>query len=319
MKRSHARATVLVGVGAATTLIAQAAGAAGPFVQRNPQNYGLDRIDQRNLPLSNSYTVREDGAGVTAYVVDTGIRTTHKDFGGRAVSGIDVIDGGKADDCNGHGTQVAGILGGKTYGVAKAVKLVAVRVLDCNGEGTDAGIVKGLNWVIANHKAGVPAVANLSLGGSKSAVLDAAIKATVKDGITVVVAAGNDGQVLLGGVTGASDACNGSPARVPEALTVGAVDSRDKRASFSSYGKCVDIFAPGTRILSDWYTSDTATMMESGTSQATPLVSGSIALYLSKAPTLSPATVTARLLQAATTGKVQNAGPGSPNRLLFIS
>lgn len=317
---SARRTTAFMVITGIAGIIAVSGGAnAAVMVQRNPQNHGLDRIDQRDLPLSNTYSVHEDGKGVTVYVVDTGIRTTHKDFGGRAVSGIDVIDGGKADDCNGHGTQVAGIIGGRTYGVAKAVKLVAVRVLDCNGNGTDAGIAKGLDWVVKDHKPGQPAVINMSLGGGASTVTDNAVKRAIADGITVVVAAGNDGQVLLGGLTGASDSCYSSPSRVPDAITVAAVDKSDKRSAYSSYGRCVDIFAPGNNILSDWNTSDTATQYESGTSQATPFVSGAAALYLSVNSKLSPAAVTAKILAAATTGKVKNAGSRSPNRLLFIS
>jgi subtilisin family serine protease len=285
--------------------------------QPNPPSYGLDRIDQRALPLSRSYSWTADGHGVTAYIIDTGITYKHVDFGGRAVPGFDAVTpGGGAVDCNGHGTHVSGTVGGTTYGVAKRVRLVGVRVLDCNGSGSTSGVVAGLDWVAAHHVAGAPAVANMSLGGGADATLDAAVNRAISDGITFGVAAGNDGG-LVNDLLGLSDACNGSPARVPAALTVAATDSSDARASYSDRGSCVDLWAPGTGITSDWSTSTTATNTLSGTSMATPHVVGVAALYLTAHPSASPATVAAALTSAATPGVVQNAGSGTPNRLLF--
>jgi subtilisin family serine protease len=269
--------------------------------------WGLDRIDQTALPLNGTYTYTPDGSGVTAYIIDTGIRTTHTPFGGRAVSGYDAVDGGTADDCHGHGTHVAGTVGGSTYGVAKAVRLVAVRVLDCTGSGSNSGVIAGIDWVTANHVAGAPAVANMSLGGSASSALDTAVKNSIADGVTYAIAGGNDN----------ADACNDSPGRTPEALTVGATTSTDARASFSNWGTCLDLFAPGSNITSAGYTSDTATATMSGTSMAAPHVAGVAALYLTGAPQASPATVASALVGAATTGKVTSPGTGSPNRLLY--
>ncbi|MDX6678341.1 MAG: aqualysin 1 [Solirubrobacteraceae bacterium] len=269
--------------------------------------WGLDRIDQRDLPLNGTYTYTPTGANVTAYIIDTGIRTTHAEFGGRAVSGYDSVDGGAADDCNGHGTHVAGTVGGSTYGVAKAVRLVAVRVLDCQGSGSTSGVIAGIDWVTSAHAAGAPAVANMSLGGGVSAALDTAVQNSIADGVTYAIAGGNSN----------ADACNSSPARVATALTVGATTSTDARASFSNYGTCLDIFAPGSNITSSWNTSDTATNTISGTSMATPHVAGVGALYLQGAPSASPATVAGAITGTATTGKVTNPGAGSPNRLLY--
>ena len=261
-------------------------------------SYGLDRIDQRNLPLNNTYKYNATGSGVTAYVIDTGLTLGHPDFKGRAVSGYDAVDGGPASDCNGHGTHVSGTIGGARYGVAKAVRLVAVRVLDCNGSGSDSTVLAGINWVIRNHAAGAPAVANLSLGGNPSAALDSGIKALVADGVTVVVAAGNDND----------DACAYSPSRVPQALTVGASDAKDVRASFSNVGNCVDLFAPGVGITSAWLNNGTNTI--SGTSMASPHVAGVAAQYLQANPGASPATVGSAVLAKTTKDKVSGTAGG---------
>ena len=269
--------------------------------------WGLDRIDQRNLPLNGTYVYNAKGAGVKAYIIDTGIRLTHSQFGGRAISGYDAIDGGSADDCNGHGTHVAGTVGGSTYGVAKSVQLVAVRVLNCQGSGTNSQVIAGIDWVTGNHLAGQPAVANMSLGGGASSALDTAVNNSINDGVTYAIAAGNSN----------ANACSYSPARVANAITVGSTTSTDARSSFSNYGSCLDIFAPGSSITSAWYTSDSATNTISGTSMATPHVAGVAALYLQGAPTASPPTVRSAIVSSATPGVVTNAGSGSPNLLLY--
>jgi subtilisin family serine protease len=270
--------------------------------------WGIDRIDQHNLPLSGTFTYTETGAGVKAYIIDTGIRFTHTQFGGRAVKGVDeVTSGGSASDCNGHGTHVAGTVGGSTYGVAKSVTLVAVRVLNCNGSGTTAGVIAGVDWVTGNHVAGQPAVANMSLGGGASTALDNAVRNSIADGVSYAIAAGNSGV----------SACNGSPARVAAAMTIGATDRNDTKPSWSNYGSCVDWFAPGVSITSSWYTSNTATNTISGTSMATPHTAGVAALYLQGHPTASPATVRSALFSAATKNVVVSAGSGSPNALLY--
>jgi subtilisin family serine protease len=279
-------------------------------------SYGLDRIDQRALPLNNSYSYSANGSGVTAYVIDTGITYGHVDFGGRAVRGFDAItSGGGAVDCNGHGTHVSGTIGGATYGVAKAVRLVGVRVLDCDGSGTTAQVVAGIDWVTGNHTTGA-AVANMSLGGGADTAIDTAVRNAIADGITFGVAAGNNGG-FLGDLLGSSNACNGSPSRVPTAITVAATDSADNRASYSSNGPCVDIWAPGTNIKSDWMGSSTATNTISGTSMATPHLVGTAALYLTTHLTASPATVTSAILGSATNGVVKNPGSNTVNKLLF--
>jgi subtilisin family serine protease len=273
--------------------------------------WGLDRIDQRAQPLSSTYSYTATGAGVTAYIIDTGIAFGHGDFGGRAVSGYDAIDGGTADDCNGHGTHVSGTVGGATYGVAKSVRLVAVRVLDCNGGGTASGVIAGIDWITANHAAGAPAVANMSLGGTASSSLDQAVQRAINDGVTFAVAAGN------GNASGVpQNACTISPARVAAALTVGATDRTDAPATFSNYGSCVDLFAPGVGITSDWYTSPTATNTISGTSMATPHVTGVAALYLQTHPTASPATVGSAVLGLTTKDAVTSSNTAN-NDLLF--
>jgi subtilisin family serine protease len=282
------------------------------FTTQTGATWGIDRIDQRDLPLSTTYTYTADGTGVNAYIIDTGLRFSHSQFGGRAASGFDAVDGGSADDCNGHGTHVAGTVGGSTYGVAKNVHLVAVRVLDCGGSGTTAGVIAGVDWVTANHVS--PAVANMSLGGGASTTLDNAVANAIASGVTFAIAAGN-GNFLGIGV----NACNVSPARVASALTVGATDKTDKRASFSNYGTCVDLFAPGVSITSSWYSNDTATNTISGTSMSSPHVAGVAALYLQGNPSATPATVASALIANATTGKVTSPGTGSPNRLLFTN
>ncbi len=275
---------------------------------QSPATWGLDRIDQRNLPLNNSYTYTPTGQGVTAYIVDTGVLGTHNEFSGRMAAGYTAINDGRGTtDCNGHGTHVAGTVGGTTYGVAKQVTIRPVRVLDCNGSGTTSGVIAGVDWVTSNHAAGAPAVANMSLGGGVSSALDTAVNNSIADGVTYAVAAGNEN----------TNACNGSPSRVGAALTVGSTTSTDARSSFSNYGSCLDIFAPGSSITSAWHTGTSATNTISGTSMATPHVAGVAALYLQGNPSASPATVGNAITSTATTGVVSGAQTGSPNRLLY--
>ncbi|OZV80523.1 serine protease [Micromonospora echinospora] len=252
--------------------------------------WNLDRIDQRTTPLPG-YSYTSTGRGVTAYIIDSGIRLTHVEFGWRAGQGYDAVDGAlPADDCNGHGTQVAGIVGGRTYGVAKEVRLVPVRVIDCAGSGTLAGLIAGINWVTADHDPGEPASANISLGVGMSTSLNAAVVNSIADGVTYSIAAGNSN----------TDACNFSPQSVREALVVGATQSNDTRGSFSNWGSCVDIYAPGVSILSPSYGSDTATVVVSGTSFAAPHVTGSAARVLQNNPAWTPAQVAAYLVAQAT-------------------
>ncbi|MEN9561872.1 MAG: hypothetical protein RIR73_116 [Chloroflexota bacterium] len=273
---------------------------------QTPATWGLDRIDQRNLPTTNSYAYTERGVDVHVYIIDTGIRTTHNEFGGRAVKNFDSIGDGQAgNDCNGHGTHVAGTVGGTTYGVAKLARLHAIRVLNCGGSGSYSGVIAGVDWVANNHIK--PAVANMSLGGSAFTTLDNAVNGAVNKGVVMVVAAGND----------SSNACNNSPARATKAITVGATDSTDTRSWFSNYGSCLDIFAPGSSITSAWHTSNSATNTIDGTSMASPHVAGVAALYLEVQPNATPLQVTYGIINSSTLNKVGDPVTGSPNRLLF--
>jgi subtilisin family serine protease len=277
--------------------------------------WGLDRIDQRSRPTDGLFHYTNTGAGVTAYIVDTGIRYSHVEFGGRAVPGYDAVTaGGDASDCNGHGTHVSGTVGGAAYGVAKDVRLVAVRVLNCSGSGTTAQVVAGIDWVTGDHQAGQPTVANMSLGGGASTAIDTAVRNSIADGVAYSIAAGNGFLGLF-----AQNACNTSPARVTEAMTVSATDSSDRKPSWANVGSCVDWFAPGVNVTSAWSSSDTATNTISGTSMATPHTTGAAALYLQGNPGATPAQVQDALRAATTKGVVLSAGSGSPNALLFTS
>jgi hypothetical protein len=271
-------------------------------------SWALDRLDQRQAALNGGFDVPLTGAGVTAYVLDSGVRADHVEFSGRVLPGAYANDGLGPTDCRGHGTHVAGLIGGERYGVAKDVSIVPVRVLDCNGMTSVATFLNGLDWIVAHHQPGVPAVLNMSLGGAANSLVDAAVETAIADGIVVVAAAGNEGE----------PACWGSPARVPGAITVAATDITDWSPNWSNYGSCVDIFAPGQQVTSSWNTTDTAIRTIDGTSMAAPLVSGAVALILQASPTWSPAQVTAQLLSDATVGLVRNGGSLSPNRLLFV-
>ncbi|MEU4241373.1 S8 family peptidase [Actinoplanes sp. NPDC026619] len=269
--------------------------------------WGLDRIDQRPVKLSKTYTPGDDGSSVHAYVIDTGIRITHNEFSGRATYGFNFVNyNATASDCNGHGTHVAGTIGGKSYGVAKQVKLVAVKVLDCEGAGELSDVINGINWVTAHAQK--PAVANLSLGGDKSPSLNAALQKLINSGVTVVVAAGNENV----------NAATESPSNLAAAITVGATNNKDQRASFSNFGSMVDLFAPGVGIKSAYASGDYSTAVADGTSMASPHVAGAAALVLDATPGYTPVQVRNYLVAHATTGKVSGL-KGSPNRLLFVT
>ncbi|TWP52119.1 S8 family peptidase [Lentzea tibetensis] len=276
--------------------------------QVNPPSWGIDRIDQRLLPLDKKYTYNSSGKNVNAYVLDTGVRITHRDFGGRAKNGRDFVDNDNvAQDGHGHGTHVAGTIGGTTFGVAKDVTIHAVRVLNNQGSGTLAGVIAGIDWVGTNHVK--PAVANMSLGGGANTALDQAVRGAILKGVTFAVAAGNAN----------TNAANTSPARVKEAITVGSTEITDRRSSFSNFGPIVDVFAPGTGITSAWNTSDTATNTISGTSMATPHVVGVVARHLQGGFNQTPAQVEAAIVAAATPNKVTNPGAGTTTRLLHFA
>jgi aqualysin 1 len=268
--------------------------------------WGLDRVDQRSRALDSLYNYNDTGAGVTAYIIDTGIRSDHVEFAGRIAAGYTAIsDGRGTEDCNGHGTHVAGTVGGTTWGVAKAVRLSPVRVLNCRGSGTWSGIIAGVDYVAAHAVA--PAVANMSLGGGKSASVNAAVAGAVEKGVVMVVAAGNSN----------ADACNYSPASEPSAVTVGATTTNDARADYSNQGACLDLFAPGSGITSAWHTSQSATHTISGTSMAAPHVAGVAALLRQAKPDASVSQITGYLKLEATPEVVAQAGAGSPNLLVY--
>ncbi|MFH8610506.1 S8 family peptidase [Streptomyces sp. NPDC018029] len=276
--------------------------------QDNPPSWGLDRIDQADTAADKKYTYPDAaGEGATAYVIDTGVRVSHKDFGGRAVSGFDAVDNDdNADDGNGHGTHVAGTIAGEAHGVAKKAKIVAVRVLDDQGSGTTEQVVAGIDWVTKNHQG--PSVANMSLGGGADEALDAAVQKAIDAGVTFAVAAGNE----------STDASQGSPARVKDAITVASSTKDDKQSDFSNYGSVVDIYAPGSDITSAWNTGDDATKTISGTSMATPHVVGAAAVYVAAHPDAKPADVAKALTDGATPDKISNPSEGTPNKLLKV-
>ncbi|MEN9508692.1 MAG: hypothetical protein RLZZ621_1255, partial [Gemmatimonadota bacterium] len=279
-------------------------------ITRSTTLWGLDRIDTRPRTYDGFYTAQNTGVGVEAYIMDTGILYGHQEFGGRAVPFFDAInDGLNGSDCNGHGSHVAGTVGGSTVGVAPGVSLFAVRVLGCSGSGSWSGVIAGVDAVAAKKRNNptIPMVGNMSLGGGISSTLNTAVTNAVNAGVVMVVAAGNSN----------ADACGSSPAATPAALTVGSTTSTDARSSFSNYGSCVDLFAPGSSITSAWYTGTNVYNTISGTSMASPHVAGVAALYLSANPTASSSEANAAIVGAATTGVVTSAGTGSPNLLLY--
>jgi subtilisin family serine protease len=275
-------------------------------VQASLTSWGLDRIDQSALPLDGRYSYALNGAGVNAYIIDTGIRSTHQEFGGRVIPAFSAVaDGFGAEDCHGHGTHVAGTIGGSSVGVAKGVSLYAVRVLACNGGGMEDAVLAGIDWVAANRV--LPAVANMSLSGGLSPLLDQAVANLTQAGVVLAVAAGNN----------AADACFFSPAAAPTAITVGATDQSDHQASYSNFGSCLDMYAPGSSITSAWATSDTTYRTASGTSMAAPHVAGAAALFLQAHPQASPSDVASALTGSATRRAVSGVGKASPNLLLY--
>jgi len=284
------------------------------FVNAPPDYFwGLDRINQRHLPLDQVYAFTNNGQGVNAYVIDTGILPTHYEFNQRAFAIYDAVDreGGTGIDCNGHGSHVAGSIGGQTFGIAKQVRLFGVRVLNCQGAGTWSDVIDGVNFVTWHYRRpeqqGIPALANMSLGGATNQAADAAVRNSIRAGVTYVVAAGN----------GNSDVSTYSPAGVAEAITVGATNMLDYRAEFSNYGTTLDLFAPGVAIYSAWIGDRHMYASASGTSMASPHVAGVVALYLQTNRTASPATVRSAIVGSSTTGVVSNPGEGTPNRFLF--
>ncbi len=275
--------------------------------QLNPPSWGLDRIDQRDLPLDNRYAYPNGAPSVTAYVLDTGVRASHEDFGGRVLPGPDFVDDDNdPDDGNGHGTFIAGIIGGTDYGVAKQITIVPVKVLNANGSGSISDVIAGIDWVTAN--ADGPSVANMSIGGSANTALDTAVRNSIASGVSYTVAAGGS----------ATDAGNVSPARVVEALTIGASDINDCLSSSTNRGSVVDMFAPGVNINGVWNTTDTATATLSGSSLSAPHVAGAVGIYLEDHPTATAAEVANALVAASTKDRLCNVPPGTANRLLYV-